>query len=278
MMKTAQPLVVSTKKTVRPITVVCLKWGEPYPAGYVNVLQRAVCDHLSYPHRFVCITDTPDGLADEVEVISLPEIPLDKSQWVPGMWPKVVMFKKGMFAEDELLLYIDVDVVLNRSLDPFVELIDKQGGLRIIREWNPDIWHLLPVWMRPDRGGNSSVVGFLAGEQTHLFDDFEEAPEEICLRHGNDQQYITRKANGRRYWPDRWCASFRRTCVPHWPLNLIFRDVWKPSRSKIFIFHGKPDPTDMVEDGDYRWGTDWRYGFGPVKWVQEYWQKYSKAA
>ncbi len=266
------------KQAKRPVSVVCLKWGTPYPAEYINVLQRAVRDHLSCQHRFVCVTDTAEGLAPEVEVISLPEIPIEKKKWASGYWPKLAMFKKGMFAEDELVLYLDVDIVINQSLNPFVDLIDKQGGLRIIREWNPDIWQILPVWMRPDRGGNGSVVGFLASEQTHLFEEFVKAPEDVDSKYGLDQCFITCEADNRQYWPDRWCASFRRTCVPHWPLNLIFRGVRKPSLSKIFVFHGRPNPTDMIEDGDYRWGTKWRYGFGPVEWVQKYWRKYSDAA
>jgi hypothetical protein len=258
----------------RKISVVCLKWGAPYPAEYVNVLQRAVRNHLSYRHQFVCITDNCEGLLPDVKVIPLPEIPLDRNQWVPGMWPKLAIFKEGLFSADEIVLYLDVDVLISDSLDPFVDLVSAEGGLRIIREWNPEIWHYLPEWVRPDRGGNSSLVCFIAGDQYHLFSRFVADPV-IKPEIGNDQLFITEYANCRRYWPDGWCASFRRSCVPHWPLNLISGSIKKPSRPKIFIFHGVPNPTDMVADGNYRWGTKWRYGFGPVKWVQDYWRKYS---
>ena len=262
----------------RRISVVCLKWGMPYPAEYVNVLQRAVRDHLSFAHRFVCITDTPDGLSADVEVMGLPEIPIDKSRWATGYWPKLAVFKDGMFDDDELILYLDVDIVITQSLDPYVELIDREKGLRIIREWNPDIWQLLPVSLRPDRGGNGSVIGFLAGEQKHLFDDFAKAPMVVNDTYGLDQVYITREANKRRYWPDGWNASFRRSCVPHWPLNLMFKGIPKPKAGKIVVFHGIPNPTDLTADGTYRWGTKWRFGFGPVDWVQSYWRKYSRGS
>ena len=137
----------------RPISVVCLKWGTPYPPEYVNVLQRAVRDHLSYPHRFICITDTPEGLSPDVQVIPLPEIPIERPKWNTGYWPKLAVFKKGVFADNEIVLYLDVDILVDQSLDPFIDLIEREKGLRIIREWNPDIWRLLPVSMRPDRGG-----------------------------------------------------------------------------------------------------------------------------
>ncbi len=262
----------------RPISVVCLKWGTPYPPEYVNVLQRAVRDHLSYPHRFVCITDVADGLSPDVEVAELPEIPIARAKWATGYWPKLAVFKKGMFAENEIILYLDVDIVIVDSLDPLVDLIDKEKGLRIIREWNPDIWRMVPVQMRPDRGGNGSVIGFIAGEQTHLFDDFAAAPEETNSTYGLDQVYITREAKNRRYWPEGWNASFRRMCVPHWPLNLVFHEIHKPADGKIVVFHGIPNPTDLIQDGEYRLGTKWRYGYGPVPWVQEYWNRHSRAS
>jgi len=261
-----------------PISVVCVKWGTPYSADYVNTLQRAVQDNLSYPHRFVCITDTAEGLTPEVEVLPLPEIPIDKNKWGSGYWPKLAIFKKGCFAEDELILYLDVDIVINQSLNAFVDLIDEQGGLRIIREWNPDVWNILPVWMRPDRGGNGSAIGFLANEQTHLFEEFAKAPEAVDSQFCIDQNYITLKSFNHKYWPNGWCVSFRKACVPHWPMNYFARGIKKPLQSKIIVFHGLTNPTDLIENGDYRWGRTWRYGHGPVKWVQNYWQKYSKAA
>ncbi len=256
--------------------MVCLKWGTPYSPEYVNVLARAVRDHLSYRHRFICITDTSEGLDAEVQVVPLPEIPIERSKWGTGYWPKLAVFKEGMFAENEIVLYLDVDILIEQSLDSYVELIDREKGLRIIREWNPDIWQLVPVWLRPDRGGNGSVIGFIAGEQTHLFSNFARAPHEINSKYGLDQVFITQTAHNRRYWPEGWNISFRRRCVPHWPLNFIFRGVRKPACGRIFVFHGIPNPTDLIRDGDYRWGTRWRYGYGPVSWVQDYWKRYSR--
>ena len=256
--------------------MVCLKWGTPYPAEYVNVLHRAVAEHMSYPHRFVCITDTPEGLDSDIEIIPLPEIPIERQKWGTGFWPKLAVFKSELFPPDEIVLYLDVDILIAQSLDPFIDLIDSQKGLHIIREWNPDVWQLVPLWSRPDRGGNGSAIGFIAKEQTHLFADFSKAPYEIDRTFRLDQVYITEQAFGRRYWPDRWCRSFRRDCVFHWPLNFVFRSIRKPRQGKIIVFHGIPNPMDVIEPGNYRWGTRWRYSDGPVEWVQEYWQKHSR--
>jgi hypothetical protein len=259
----------------RKISVVCLKWGTPYPAEYVNVLQKAVAEKLRSPHRFICITDTPEGLSSGVTIMPLPDIPIDRAKWRSGYWPKLAMFKRGFFTEDEIILYLDVDILIEEDLDSFIDLIERQRGLRIIREWNPDIWRLVPDYLRPDRGGNGSVIGFVAGEQWHLFDDFVKDPYGVDSVWGIDQVYITQRAASRRYWPSGWCVSFRRSCVPHWPLNLLRTAIRKAANAKIFVFHGIPNPTDMVADGNYRWGTKWRYGIGPVEWVQDYWRKHT---
>ncbi|MCA9035101.1 MAG: hypothetical protein KDA91_08225 [Planctomycetaceae bacterium] len=259
----------------RPVVVACLKWGHPYPPEYVNVLAAAVKDNLSFNHRFVCITDAPEGLSSDVEVMPLPEIPIERAKWNTGFWPKLAIFKQGMFDPETIVLYLDVDLMVTQSLDPFIEILNTDGGLRIIREWNPDIWNLLPIWARPDRGGNGSAIGFIAKEQYNLFDTFEQNPYEVDSDYRIDQVYITETANRRRYWPHTWCLSFRRSCVPHWPLNLLSRTIRKPRRGKLLAFHGCPNPTDVVADGHYRWGTKWRYGFGPIRWVQEYWNRYA---
>ena len=46
------------------VNVLCLKWGDRYPAFYVNRLYAAVKRNLRRPFRFVCVTDDPTGLAD----------------------------------------------------------------------------------------------------------------------------------------------------------------------------------------------------------------------
>ncbi len=136
--------------------------GTPYPPKCQCTSAGRQESSLLPSHRFVCITDVAEGLSPDVEVMELPEIPIERKKWATGYWPKLAVFKKGMFAENEIILYLDVDIVIVESLNPLIDLIDQEKGLRIIREWNPDIWRLVPVWMRPDRGGNGSVIGFIA--------------------------------------------------------------------------------------------------------------------
>lgn len=47
-------------------TVICAKWGEKFPADEVNRLHRMVRRWISGPLRFVCFTDNPKGLAEQI--------------------------------------------------------------------------------------------------------------------------------------------------------------------------------------------------------------------
>lgn len=255
------------------LAVVCFKWGEGYPALHANVLRRAVADHLSMPHRFVCLTDAPQGLDAETEALPLPEIPLPRERWVPGMWPKLAVFRPGLFAPGTTVLMLDVDIVLAGPLDPLVQRVREMGGLHIIADWPDSTEHLLPKRRRPVRLSNSSVVGFTAGEQDRIWTGFEADPERF-LAYGNDQRAIHFEAAGRQHWPEGWVLSFKKQLAWHVPVNLV-RPVPRPEGAAVVAFHGKPDPEDLAQAPFRRWGSREKWGIFPVPWVRDYWRRYA---
>lgn len=261
--------------TEQEIIVVCIKWGKTYPVHYSNMLYQAVKDNLDLPHRFVCLTDEKSGLHEGIEAIDIPDFPLPRELWAKGMWPKLTAFTKGMFPDGAIVLFMDVDIVITQSLTPFIERVAKQGGLHIIREWNPAIYNIVPVALRPDRGANSSVFGFIAGQQDHILESFEADPMVSFKKLHNDQRFINKEASGKKYWPHAWCKSFKRSCVWYYPLNRVLNSYKIPRGAKIMVFHGNPNPEDLVRDDNSRWGSKRRYGFGPVSWVKGYWNQYS---
>lgn len=262
--------------SVKPTLVVCcLQWGNRYPEIYVHRLARAVAANLDCPHRFVCFTDSPENLGSELEHRALPPIPLDRELWNKGIWPKLGLFASDTFDPGTPVLYLDLDVLILGDLDRFKTHLLREGGLAIIREWNPALLKLLPVALRPDRGGNSSVVGWIAGEQTQIYDAFCADPEGSRSTWRNDQKFITAHARNKKYWPHNWCGSFKRHCVWFWPMNLILRTPKRPRWCSVLVFHGKPDPTDLLIDNPkHRWGAKRRFGYGAVKWVKDYWAHY----
>lgn len=256
--------------------IVCLKWGTRYPGAYVNRLARAVAAHLAVPHRFVCLTDETDDLAPGVEALPIPPFPLERAFWSHGIWPKLTLFTPGLFPDGTKVLFLDLDLMVTGDLAPFLDAI-RPGALHIIREWNPALLKLLPVTLRPDRGGNSSVVGFVAGEQQQILERFSANPDAARATHRNDQAFITAHAVGRRYWPTDWCASFKRHCVWYYPLNMVLSRPKHPGWARVIVFHGKPDPTDLIgDDPRQRWGSPRKFGFGQVPWVRDYWDRYGE--
>ena len=60
--------------------MLCIKWGTKYGGAYVNRLYEGVRENLSGELRFVCLTDDPSGLCDEV-ALPLPVTPFDEEEF-----------------------------------------------------------------------------------------------------------------------------------------------------------------------------------------------------
>jgi len=253
--------------------ILCFKWGKVYPATYTNILFRALTDKMSVPFRFVCMTDDPAPLAEGIETIAFPQIAMPQDQWAKGMWAKLCAFAPGLFEDGTPVLMLDVDIVLLDDLAPMIERVTEVPGLHISLDFPDTLPRLFPKLFGKPLASNSSVVGFLAGTQTHLFESFKDKQRED-LAHRNDQDHIHHLSHGRQHWPEGWIHSFKRSCVYHFPVNLL-RGVPKPS-GKIVIFHGTPNPEDLIGPGFKRWGTNEKFGFFPVPWIKAYWEKYRR--
>jgi hypothetical protein len=255
--------------------VACIKWGTKFPAVYVNALRRAVRDHLPEPHRFVCVTDDPAGLDPDIDAVPFPDIGLPRERWRGGSWPKLALFAPGVFADDETVLYLDIDVMVTGPLEPFFRAAAARPGLHTLREWNPAIYKPLPVAWRPVRGSQGSVYVWRAGMQRHLFEAFRANAAHVKESYWSDRFFIPVLAVSPHYLPYELCASFKRHCVWYWPLSLILNRPKPPGWGSVLVFHGRPHPTDVIgDDPRRRWGSKRKFGFGPVPWVKDYWKRY----
>lgn len=231
----------------RPVNILCLKWGKRYPAAFTNILHASVRRHLRRPFRFVCLTDDPAGLAPGIEPFPLPECP-DPEPFGPWAWPnifvKLCLYKPGLADLRGPTLFFDVDVSIQGDLDCFFDY--EPGKFCIIHNW---VERRKYLFRRPPDIGNSSLFRFDAGspQAAAVYEAFlRELPQAIDRRlYTTEQAYMTHAmtlAAGElpRWWPDPWVKSFKRTCVPPFPLNL-FVTPKKPD-TKILVFHGNPDP------------------------------------
>lgn len=245
------------------VNIVCLKWGTRYPAEYTNRLYRSVKRHLSRPFRFVCVTDDPSGLEEGVDAVEFAQNPgFDAGKW-PNVFMKLCLFKEGFADLEGPTLFFDVDVVIMEDLDCFFDY--KPGKNCIIHNWLP--WRKTLFRGLPHIG-NSSLFRYEAGRSGYVYDvfvrEFQQANDHSC--YPTEQAFLTHAMEEVYWWPDEWVLSFKRHCVPVFPLNLL-RAPRKPD-TKVLVFHGLPDPDQATvgfNDGVLHHRTL------PAPWIADYW-------
>lgn len=220
--------------------ICCVKWGTKYPPDYVNRLRNMVRRHLQVPHEFICLTEDPAGLDRGIGTFSLPS-------GLPGYWNKVSLFRAGTFEPGRTIVYLDLDVVIVGALD---FLLNDPGGFRIIKAFS----------VNP--GCNSSVMRFQAGEQPHLYERFVVEADTIMAseKYPGDQDWIFEQAADLTFFPPGKIVSYKKDMPSHVALitkklSLDFRwvkaprwmSVAPPPDAAIVVFHGKPDPEDVMD-------------------------------
>ena len=98
-----------------PVTVVCVRVGDLYGVEYVTRLRAMVARNLSLPHRFDCFSDENLSTLNDMG-----DIECQPAEDLPGWWAKLGLFRPDLPIEGPFL-YLDLDVLVVRSLDQFFE-------------------------------------------------------------------------------------------------------------------------------------------------------------
>ena len=209
--------------------VICMKWGDKFSPKYVNILASRVRQNLSCDYRFVCFTDDTTGLRPEIETRPLPEMTGLEGRPERG-WRKLTLFQEKLDDLEGTALFLDLDVVIADSLDPFFGV---PGSFRIIEDWN----------LR-DRCRQLSVFPSKLGVDRRLSISFRTA--KVYAAHRNEQAYLSwRFGEGRaQCWDPEWCQA----------LNVISRrfpsDIssTEPAGVKVIVSTAA-NPTTLSADG-----------------------------
>ena len=245
------------------VNIICVKWGQKYGAEYVNRLRSMVSRHLTLPHRFVCFTDDPQGIqaGPELEVYDLPVVDFadfdNREPWAKAHgWLKVTSFANPLVDLTGTTLFLDLDIVIVDNID---SLFSPEGEFHVINEWDKN-----------DETGNTSVFRFQAGAHADLIDTLKKDKAKILDTYRNEQEFVTHTLHRQgklHYWPEGWCVSFKRHCLPGFPAQL-FKAATIPPGAKIVTFHGKPHPEDAAAGRSGKWYRHVK----PVKWISENWR------
>ena len=223
------------------VNVVCIKYGRYYGAFYVNRLYAGVRKHLSRPFRFVCVTNDATGIRPEVECVPFAENPGVPGRKWPNIFSKLTLFKDGFADLSGPTLCLDIDVLITGPLDKFFDY--KPGDFCIIRNW---VEFYKRIFRRAPLIGNSSCFRFDAGRSNAVYEFFlreKDDPMKANLFTKGSQKLQTRAmlhAGKVSWWPRGWVASFKRQCIPPFPLNKFIAPR-QPKNASVIAFHGHPD-------------------------------------
>lgn len=231
------------------LTVVTWLWQQPhyrskFDATHVNTLRSMVSRHMSIPHEFVCVTNTPEGIDSRVRIVPIsiiPEVPVPEGR--PNCFRRLWAFSEE--AERVLgprILSLDLDCVITADLAPAVPF---HTGIAF------------KMWGDTARTTqyNGSMVYRLAGRRRQVWDEFIKSPAQAWSRVrqsrliGSDQAWISLiLGRGEAMWTAAdGVYSFRNQIATRRPK----RDL--PPNARIVFFHGLPDPWEPAVQRDYPW-------------------------
>jgi hypothetical protein len=210
-------------------------WRTDYSADDVNRLQAQLAEHVTVPHRLVCVTDMPEGI--ECETLPIWPDVMTRRQAGPGAncWRRLWAFSreaKDFFGADRILS-IDLDVAVYRNID---DLVLEQAPFRVTRKADQP------------RHYNGSLWSLRLGAHPEVWEDFNPAcspiiAEEALLMRvikptGSDQMWFTHKLRGVPTW------GREHGIYHYWALDDKRR---LPPNCRMLFFSGKVKQSDLPD-------------------------------
>ena len=223
--------------------ILCLKHGTKYSADYVNKLYNGVKRHCTLDFEFVCLTDDPRGINENIKILSLPG-------GISGWWCKPYMFSKDLPLKG-VVLYMDLDVVIANNIDKLFT-------------YEPNRWCTIRDFTRAMRPKwhkyNSSIVRYRVGELDFVWTEYQKDRINIEKRLHGDQDWlfeVTHNKKGAMLYPDSWILSWKweirkdRTFAPggmRGQRRMKTIEHVKPrAECCVCVFHGDPNPENCLD-------------------------------
>jgi hypothetical protein len=238
------------------LTVICWRWKplngyrSTFGPETVRVLRNMVARHYPHPHRFVCVTDTPQDLDADIERLPLwndfADVPSPHGGKNPSCYRRLRLFHPdaGKVFGDRFVS-IDLDTVIVGDLSP---LWNRKEDFVAWGDTNP----------QPGSHYNGSMLLLRAGARRQVWDRFDPqtSPRKSLQAgcYGSDQGWISYclGAGETRWTKADGVYSFRNDIKPRDAAAL-------PANARLVMFHGSYDPWHPTIQ--QRW-----------PWIKEYWQ------
>jgi hypothetical protein len=228
-------------------SVVCWKWSKPgyrssFDATSVNVLRNQVARHYPHPHRFICVTDDPTGIADGIEVYPIGSRFFDLRNptwsWGPNCFPRLQAFAPEFeTVAGKRFVSMDLDTVITGDLTPL---------------WNRPEDFVIYASVQAGGAYNGSMFMMDTGCRRKVWDEFDPATSPAIANaagnSGSDQgwiQYILGRQEATWTVKDKIFA-YRWDCLKMNRGRL-------PKGARMVVFHGKFDPWQRATQMQSPW-------------------------
>ena len=216
------------------ITICCvLRSGGIYNRSWVERLHRAVAQHMSAEHCFVCLTDDTKAVSPLIpRVDDIHWLPL-RHGW-PGWWSK-----NEIYALPGRVLFLDLDVAVVGPLDI---LLDAETEAFDGRSFTPEgTFVAIRDFYRPGQF-NTSVV--LIENRRDIYETFLRDPDAVMAAHRGDQEWLSTIVPEARLWKTG-VVSYKKHCrarlhMPGQPPP----SLPVPEGTSVVCFHGQPKMPD----------------------------------
>jgi len=229
----------------------CMYWqanprfvSNKHKPEHVNILKNSVRRNLRIPHDFFCITDTPDGLDDDIRIIPL---------WNDLAEQGYCMRRLRAFSEEmkEVIgprfAWLDLDVVI---VDDITPIFDTDADFKISG-----------VELR-EQPYNGSIVLMDAGARAQVYHDFDRDFYERVKAEknygGSDQAwYAVCLGEREQTWQKvDGIYNYREHIAPAPPLGT---GGGLPKNARIVVFNGRFSP-------------EWKDIQEKSPWIKEHWR------
>lgn len=218
------------------VNVVCWRWTpmrgyrSTFSPETVNVLRRMVARHYPHPHRFLCVTDEPDGIDPAVEIIppwnDFAGVPSPHGGKNPSCYRRLRAFHPDIGTVfGGRFVSLDLDCVITADVTP---LWHRPEDFVIWGDTNPRTYY------------NGSMYLLRAGTRAKVWTDFDPVRSPrlamAARQFGSDQGWISHCLGpGQARWSHHdGVYSYRN--------EIAARGNTLPSNARIVFFHGHVDP------------------------------------
>lgn len=160
------------------MNIVCIKWGDRYPAKYVNVLNSMLKRHAPQPFTFHCYTEDSTGIDEDVNIIPVTN---DLTRW----WLKIDMLNH--FQSGDTILF-DLDIVILNKLERLFSV--KTRTLSVLyAQWKEGYLRPAATERFPTLY-NSSIMKWNGQQGMEVYNYFQKHKDMILFKYQGVDRYL----------------------------------------------------------------------------------------